>query len=44
VAYNGGGSASASFAGLAPGQTVVLPLSGTPYPGRGFQIQVLGVH
>lgn len=44
VAYTGGGSATASFAGVEPGQTVVLPLNGTAYPGLGFHIQVLDVH
>jgi vacuolar-type H+-ATPase subunit H len=44
VSYTGGGTATASFAALAPGQTIVLPLNGTAYPGRGFNIQVLGVH
>lgn len=40
VTYNSGGSASASFSGLAPGETVVLPLDGAAYGGGGYQIGV----
>jgi hypothetical protein len=44
VKYKTGGSASASFSGLAPGQAEVLTLSGSPYPGGGFQIVMSGLH
>jgi hypothetical protein len=44
VKYKSGGSASASFAGLAPGQSLVLPLSGARYPGGGYQIVMSGLH
>lgn len=40
VVYAGGGSASASFSGLAPGQTEVLPLNGPAYRGGGYRIVV----
>jgi len=40
VVYAGGGSASASFSGLAPGQTEVLPLDGPSYGGGGYRIAV----
>lgn len=38
IVYSRGGAAYASFAGLAPGGSEVLPLSGTPYPGGGYRI------
>lgn len=44
VKYKSGGSASASFSGLAPGQSLVLPLAGSPYPGGGYQIVMSGLH
>jgi hypothetical protein len=44
VKYKTGGSASASFSGLAPGQAVVLPLSGSTYRGGGYQIVMSGLH
>ena len=44
VKYKSGGSASASFSGLAPGQSLVLPLSGARYPGGGYQIVMGGLH
>lgn len=44
VTYSGGGTASAPFAGLAPGQTLVLPLNGRVYPGGGYSIQVVNPH
>jgi hypothetical protein len=44
VVYAGGGSASAPFSGLAPGQTLTLPLNGRAYPGGGYQILVVNVH
>jgi vacuolar-type H+-ATPase subunit H len=40
VRYNRGGSASASIAGLVPGQSILLPLNGSPYSGGGYSIQV----
>lgn len=40
VKYSRGGSAGSSFVGLAPGQSEVLPLSGTPYRSGGYQILV----
>jgi hypothetical protein len=40
VIYAKGGQATASFAGLAPGQSEVLPLNGPAYPGGGFSIRV----
>ena len=44
VKYRSGGSASAAFSGLAPGQAVVLPLSGRAYSGGGYQIVMNGLH
>lgn len=44
VTYSSGGTASAPFAGLAPGQTLVLPLNGRVYPGGGYSIQVVNPH
>jgi hypothetical protein len=44
VKYKSGGSSSASFSGLAPGQSLVLPLSGSPYRGGGYQIVLNGLH
>jgi hypothetical protein len=44
VVYAGGGTARAVFSGLAPGQTLVLPLNGPTYPGRGFTIRVVNPH
>ncbi|HEX6506737.1 MAG TPA: hypothetical protein VF221_03805 [Chloroflexota bacterium] len=44
VKYARGGTSSASFAGLAPGQTLVLPLNGARYPGGGYRIIMSGVH
>ncbi len=44
VRYKSGGSASAAFSGLAPGQALVLPLTGSPYPGGGYQIVMSGLH
>jgi hypothetical protein len=44
VLYTRGGSASATFSGLAPGQTVVLPLNGAIYQGGGFRILLLHPH
>jgi hypothetical protein len=44
VKYKTGGSASASFSGLAPGQALVLPLSGSSYPGGGYRIVMSGLH
>lgn len=43
VKYRTGGSASASFSGLAPGESLVLPLSGTTYRGGGYQIVMSGL-
>ncbi|MGH2443849.1 MAG: hypothetical protein ACRDFX_11910 [Chloroflexota bacterium] len=43
VKYNSGGSASASFSGLAPGQSLVLPLNGPAYPGGGYAISMSGL-
>lgn len=40
VQYTRGGSASAPFAGLAPGQSLVLPLNGARYLGGGYRILV----
>ncbi|MBV9280739.1 MAG: hypothetical protein JOZ41_11700 [Chloroflexi bacterium] len=40
VVYAHGGSAVASFSGLAPGQTLVLPLDGAAYRGGGYRIEV----
>jgi hypothetical protein len=44
VKYKTGGSATASFSGLAPGQSLVLPLAGSRYPGGGYQITMTGLH
>ena len=44
VVYTNGTTARAGFSGLAPGQTVVLPLNGAVYPGGGYHIEVVGVH
>ncbi len=44
IAYAKGGAAYASFSGLAPGQSEVLALSGTPYPGGGYTILLPTVH
>jgi hypothetical protein len=44
VTYASGGSASAAFSGLAPGQAVVLPLNGARYPGGGYKISMSGLH
>jgi vacuolar-type H+-ATPase subunit H len=41
VVYTSGGVATASFSGLAPGQSLVLPLNGPAYTGGGFSIQVV---
>jgi hypothetical protein len=40
------GSAEAAFGALSPGQTVVLPLNGQPYPAvaSDYRISVLNVH
>ncbi len=38
VKYTRGGTASASFSGLAPGQSLTLPLDGKTYTGGGYQI------
>lgn len=40
VRYSTGALASASFSGLAPGQSEVLPLNGPAYPGGGYVIGV----
>jgi hypothetical protein len=40
VRYTKGGSATASFSGLAPGQSLVLPLNGPRYAGGGYTILV----
>ncbi len=44
VKYKAGGSSTASFSGLAPGQSALLRLSGAAYPGGGYQIVMSGVH
>lgn len=44
IAYARGGAAYASFSGLGPGQSEVLALSGTPYPGGGYTILLPSVH
>jgi hypothetical protein len=44
VAYTRGGYVSATFSGLAPGQTVVLPLNGAAYQGGGYRILILHPH
>jgi hypothetical protein len=44
VRYATGGAASAPFSGIAPGQTIVLPLNGPAYPGGGYNIQVINPH
>lgn len=44
IAYAKGGAAYASFSGLAAGQSEVLALSGTPYPGGGYTILLPTVH
>ena len=38
VSYARGGSATASYSGLAPGQSEVLALNGPAYPGGGYHI------
>lgn len=38
VKYTLGGTASAPFSGLAPGQSLTLPLDGKAYTGGGYQI------
>jgi hypothetical protein len=40
VKYEHGGSASAFFSGLAPGQSLSLPLNGAQYGGGGYRILV----
>lgn len=40
VKYAHGGSATAFFSGLAPGQSAALPLNGSRYTGGGYQILV----
>ncbi|GAC1399708.1 MAG: hypothetical protein NVSMB52_13290 [Chloroflexota bacterium] len=40
VVYVGGGYATAYFSGLAPGQSGVLALNGSPYAGHGYHIVV----
>lgn len=44
VKYRSGGSSSAAFSGLAPGQSLVLALHGSAYRGGGYQIILSGVH
>jgi len=44
VAYTAGGFASAPFSGLAPGQSITLPLNGTVYHGGGYHILLMGLH
>jgi hypothetical protein len=44
VVYSTGGSASAAFSGLAPGQTLVLPLNGSAYRGGKYSIQLTDLH
>lgn len=44
VRYTKGGSATAPFSGLAPGQAVVLPLNGSQYSGGGYRIILRGLH
>jgi hypothetical protein len=44
VVYNTGGSASAPFSGLAPGQAEILPLNGRAYSGGGYRIVLSGFH
>jgi hypothetical protein len=44
IAYARGGAAYASFTGLAPGQSQVLTLTGTPYSGGGYTILLPAVH
>jgi hypothetical protein len=44
IAYARGGAAYASFSGLAPGQTEVLTLTGSPYRGGGYTILLPSVH
>lgn len=41
VTYARGGVATATFSGLAPGQSLVLPLNGPAYPGGGYSIRVI---
>lgn len=43
VRYAKGGSASAPFSGLAPGQSLVLPLNGRAYSGGGYSISLTGL-
>lgn len=43
VKYTKGGTASASFSGLAPGQALVLPLNGRRYVGGGYRIVLQGL-
>jgi vacuolar-type H+-ATPase subunit H len=40
VVYATGGRATASFSGIAPGQSLVLPLNGPAYKGGGYSIHV----
>ena len=44
VAYTSGGFASAPFSGLAPGQSITLPLNGAAYHGGGYHILLMGLH
>jgi hypothetical protein len=44
VQYANGGSASAPFSGLAPGQSLTLPLNGKSYTGGGYHIVLTGLH
>lgn len=43
VVYSNGNAASAAFSGIAPGQTLVLPLNGPVYPGGKYSIQMTGL-
>jgi len=44
VTYKSGGKATATFGSVAPGQTVVLPLNGSPYHGGGYSISMSNLH
>lgn len=44
VSYTAGGFASAPFSGLAPGQSITLPLNGSAYHGGGYHILLVGLH
>ncbi len=41
ITYNHGGTATARFSRLTPGESLILPLNGPAYPGGGFVMRVI---